>query len=157
MGLSEWLLDSAGLLLLLVLLLLIYGALLVVRRRLLARHGGTFDLAVRLRAGPGAGGWGLGVGRYRDGELEWFAVFSPSPRPRHTWRRSHLELHGQRAPAAQEASSLYPHALVVTCRSSDTAIERADDVEMAMSPSALMGLRSWLEAGPPGERGGRGG
>ena len=95
----QWLLDSAGAVLLLV---LCYGLLLVVRRRVLSRHGGTFELSVRI-AGRGAQsqagrGWVLGLGRYREERLEWFRIFSPSPRPRRTWQRSVLEIVGQGGP-----------------------------------------------------------
>ena len=52
------LLDAAGLV---VLLILLYGFLLVARRRVLSRHGGTFELSHRMRAGEEPGhGWLLG-------------------------------------------------------------------------------------------------
>src|SRR4051812_39239724 len=73
----QWLLDSAGALLLVV---VAYGLLLVVRRRVLSRHGGTFELSVRVRSSQAGRGWVLGLGRYRDDRLEWFRIFSPSPR-----------------------------------------------------------------------------
>ena len=66
--------------------LLLYGAALVVRRRLLARHGGTFELSHRVRADRPGRGWVLGLGRYSGETLEWFRVFSLSPRPKRTWR-----------------------------------------------------------------------
>jgi hypothetical protein len=141
----QWLLDSAGVVLLLV---IGYGLLLVVRRRVLCRHGGTFELSVRFAARghqPQAGrGWVLGLGRYRDERLEWFRVFSPSPRPRRTWQRSELEITGQREPSGQEAFALYGGHLVVACSTP------RGPVELAMSPSALTGFSSWLESGPPG-------
>jgi hypothetical protein len=141
----QWLLDSAGVVLLLVIL---YGLLLVVRRRVLSRHGGTFELSVRgavrghqLEAGRG---WVLGLGRYRDGRLEWFRIFSPSPRPRRTWQRSQLHITGQREPSGPEAFALYGGHVVVECGTTD------GPVELAMSSSALTGFSSWLESGPPG-------
>ena len=141
----QWLLDSAGVVLLLV---ICYGLLLVVRRRVLSRHGGTFELSVRIAVRghqPQAGrGWVLGLGRYRDGRLEWFRIFSPWPRPRQAWQRSQLEIVGQREPSGQEAFALYGGHLVVECRTPD------GPVELAMSPSALTGFSSWLESGPPG-------
>jgi hypothetical protein len=141
----QWLLDSAGVVLLLV---ICYGLLLVVRRRVLSRHGGTFELSVRI-AGRGsqseAGrGWVLGLGRYREERLEWFRIFSPSPRPRRTWQRSVLEISGQREPTGAEAFALYGGHVVVECRTP------RGQVELAMSPSALTGFSSWLESGPPG-------
>jgi hypothetical protein len=141
----QWLLDSAGVVLLLV---IGYGLLLVVRRRLLSRHGGTFELSVRIAVRghqPEAGrGWVLGLGRYDGDRLDWFRIFSPSPRPRRTWQRSVLEISGQREPTGAEAFALYGGHLVVECR------DPAGPVELAMSLSALTGFSSWLEAGPPG-------
>jgi hypothetical protein len=40
--------------------------------------------------------------------------------------------------------SLYPEHVVVRCLTPD------GELELAMSASSLMGLQSWLEAGPPG-------
>lgn len=143
----QWLLDSAGVVLLLV---IGYGLLLVVRRRVLSRHGGTFELSVRIaRRGRGeqpqpGRGWVLGLGRYRDGRLEWFRIFSPSPRPRRSWERSVLRITGQREPTGQEAFALYGGHVVVECHTA------RGPVELAMSPSALTGFSSWLESGPPG-------
>ena len=141
----QWLLDSAGAVLLLV---LCYGLLLVVRRRVLSRNGGTFELSVRIGVrghSPQAGrGWVLGLGRYRDERLEWFRIFSPSPWPRRTWERAQLQITGQREPSGQEAFALYGGHLVVECGTP------GGPVELAMSPSALTGFSSWLEAGPPG-------
>ena len=146
----QWLLDSLGLVLLVVLL---FGVLLVLRRRVLARNGGTFELSVRdagrlARAGgrPGGKGGVLGIRGYRDDSLEWYRIFSPVPRPRHTWRRNDLTLVRQRGPEGSEEYSLYAGHLVVLC---DTP---AGEVELALSPSSLTGLQSWLEAGPPGSR-----
>lgn len=139
----QWLADSAGAVLL---LLGAYGALLVVRRRLLSRHGGTFELSVRTGSGGSEGGrgWVLGLGRYRADSLQWFRVFTPAPRPRRQWARADLEVLGQRSPSGAELHALYEGHLIVEC---DTPGGR---VELAMSPSALTGFSSWLEAGPPG-------
>lgn len=143
MSVWQWLLDAAGAVLL---LLLCFGLTLVVRRRLLSRRGGTFELSVRIRGNqPEVGrGWVLGLGRYRDDRLEWFRIFSPSPRPRRAWKRSQLEILGQREPSGQEAFALYGGHLVVECRTPEGR------VELAMSSSALTGFSSWLESGPPG-------
>jgi hypothetical protein len=140
---SGWqlLLDAAGVVLLLV---ICYGLLLVVRRRVLSRHGGTFELSVRVRSSQAGRGWVLGVGRYQGERLEWFRIFSPSPRPRRAWQRSQLEIIGQREPSSSEAFALYGGHVVVECRT------RRGPVELAMSPSALTGFSSWLESGPPG-------
>jgi hypothetical protein len=139
----EWLLDSVGIVLLLILL---FGVLLVVRRRVLSRKGGTFDLSVREgRSGRGRG-WVLGMGRYRENSLEWFRIFSPLPTPGRTWRRNDLTVLSQRDPEGSEEFALYAGHVVVVCRTP------RGEAELAMSPSSLTGLQSWLEAGPPGSR-----
>lgn len=137
----EWLLDVCGALLLLCVL---YGAGLIVRRRLLSRHGGTFELSHRHRMDRPERGWVLGMGRYSGETLEWFRVFSLSPRPKKTWSREELEYDGRREPLGAEHASLYPDHLVIRCQSPDGL------VELAMSVSSLTGFQSWLEAMPPG-------
>ena len=137
----QWLLDSAGVVLL---VLLLFGLLLVVRRRVLSRHGGTFEVSYRVRPEKAGRGWLLGLGRYSGETLEWFRIFSLSPRPKRVWGRDELTYAGRRDPAGAEQMSLYPDHVVISCRSPD------GDVELAMGPSSLMGFQSWLESGPPG-------
>lgn len=139
----QWLLDSAGAVLLLVLL---FGLLLVVRRRVLSRHGGTFELSVRAAGQPEGRGWVLGLGRYREDSLEWFRIFSPLPVAKRAWRRNDLRFVSQRVPEGAEEYALYAGHVVVVCQTP------RGEVELAMSPSSLTGLQSWLEAGPPGSR-----
>jgi hypothetical protein len=139
----QWLLDSAGAVLL---VLLLFGLLLVVRRRVLSRNGGTFELSVRESPHGEGRGWVLGMGRYREDSLEWFRIFSPLPAPRRAWRRNDLELLSQRDPVGAEEFALYAGHVVVGCRTP------RGEAELAMSPSSLTGLQSWLEAGPPGSR-----
>ena len=141
MPLWQLLLDAAGAVLVLVLL---YGLTLVVRRRLLARHGGTFELSCRVRSERPGRGWLLGLGRYSGDALEWFRLFSLSPRPKRVWGREGLSYSGQREPVGTERMSLYPEAVVVRCHTPD------GELEVAMSASSLMGFQAWLEAGPPG-------
>ncbi|RLV51038.1 DUF2550 family protein [Nocardioides mangrovicus] len=141
MALWQWLVDSAGFVLLLV---LVYAVGLVVRRRLLSRHGGTFELSVRTPDADSGRGWILGLGRYGGEDVEWFRIFSLSPWPKRTWYRGHLAYESQRPSADNERFTLYEGHVVVVCRTDD------GPVEMAMSPSALTGLQSWLEAAPPG-------
>lgn len=143
MPLWLWLLDVAGILLLLV---LAYGFCLVVRRRLLSRNRGTFELSYRVRSERAGRGWLLGLGRYSGDSLEWFRIFSLSPRPKRVWRRSGLAFAGQRAPVGVEQVSLYADHVVVLCTTPD------GEIELAMSRSSLTGFQSWLEAGPPGSR-----
>ncbi|MDN4162772.1 DUF2550 domain-containing protein [Nocardioides abyssi] len=137
----QWLLDAAGLLLLLVLL---YGVALIVRRRVLSRHGGTFELSHRVRSERAGRGWVLGLGRYSGERLEWFRIFSLSPRPKRAWQRDVLVYDGRREPEAPEQMSLYPDHLVISCQT------REGEVELAMSPASLTGFQAWLEARPPG-------
>ena len=141
MPLWQLLLDAAGAVLVLVLL---YGLALVVRRRLLSRHGGTFELSCRVRSERAGRGWLLGLGRYSGDSLEWFRIFSLSPRPKKTWPRGTLDYTGRRDAEGSERMSLYPDHLVVQCESPDGLLE------LAMAPSSLMGFQSWLEAAPPG-------
>jgi Protein of unknown function (DUF2550) len=143
MAVWQWLLDSAGVLLLVILL---FGLLLVVRRRVLSRKGGTFELSVRESMAAEGRGWVLGMGRYRENSLEWFRIFSPLPGPRRTWRRNDLKVLSQRDPEGAEEFALYAGHVVVVCRTP------RGEAELAMSPSSLTGLQSWLEAGPPGSR-----
>lgn len=137
----QWLLESAGVLLLLPLL---YGLALIIRRRLLQRHGGTFELSCRIRSTHPGRGWLLGLGRYSGEHLEWFRIFSLSPKPRRVWSRSALSYEGRREPVGAEQMSLYAGHVIVSCVAGDST------VELAMSEASLTGFQSWLEAGPPG-------
>ena len=137
----QWLLDAAGVL---VGLVLLYGIALVVRRRVLSRNGGTFELSYRARPQKAGRGWLLGLGRYSGESLEWFRIFSLSPRPKRVWRRSELTYTARRSPQGAEQVSLYPEHVVVSCATP------TGELELAMGESALMGFQSWLEAGPPG-------
>jgi len=139
----QWLLDSAGVVLLLIIL---FGLVLVVRRRVLSRHGGTFELSVRDANQPDGRGWVLGLGRYREDSLDWYRIFSPLPVPKRSWSRNDLTFVSQREPRRSEEYSLYAGHVVVVCSTP------RGEVELAMSPSSLTGLQSWLEAGPPGSR-----
>ncbi len=141
MALWQWVIDIAGVLLL---LLLFYAAALWVRRRILARHGGTFELSHRVRSDRPGRGWVLGLGRYSGERLEWFRVFSVSPRPRALWARTDLGYDGRREPVGAEQMSLYPDHLVIHCQTP------TGEIELAMSPGSLTGFQSWLEARPPG-------
>jgi hypothetical protein len=140
---GAWLWGIEAVVLLLV-LLLAFGACLVVRRRVLARHGGTFELSYRARTVTAGRGWVLGIGRYSGEELQWFRIFSLSPKPRHAWARKTLQYVGRREPEGIETMSLYPGHVVVSCRTPD------GDVELAMNHGSLTGFQAWLEAGPPG-------
>lgn len=140
----EWLVDSLGLVLFLI---GGYGIALIVRRRILARNGGTFELSYRARSTKVGRGWVLGIGRYSGESLEWFRIFSLSPRPKRVWQRFDMEYTGRREPIGGEQVSLFADHTIISCNTS------AGEVELAMSGSSLMGFQSWLEAMPPGARG----
>ena len=135
--------------------------LFVIRVVALVRHGGAFDCSWRcVGRGATAGGgdappsrWALGVAHVGSDALEWWRVFSLSPRPRSTWHRSALEVLERRSPEPGEAPVLFTGAMVVRCaQRSDGAFEQP--FELAMSPDAYTGFASWLESSPPRDRGG---
>ena len=140
MAIWEWLLDSAASI---VVLVVLAGVCLVVRRRWLSRHGGTFELSYRVRSGRAGRGWLLGLGRYAGDSLEWFRIFSLSPRPKRTWQRSTLVFACRREPEGVEQLSLYPGHVVIECSTPD------GHLELALAPTSLMGFQAWLEAAPP--------
>jgi len=147
----EWVVDAVGGALLLVLL---YGLALVFRRRWISRDGGTFELSHRVlddRSGPPSGrGWVLGVGRYSGDLLEFFRIFSLSPRPRRVLARGTIRYDGPREPVGSESHSLYSGHVIVGCRVVAGPGGRSEGFELAMSPGALTGFLAWLEASPPG-------
>jgi hypothetical protein len=141
MPLWEWLLEAVGLL---VVLVVAYGAALVVRRWVLSRHGGTFELSHRVRPARSGRGWLLGLGRYSGDDLEWFRIFTLSPRPKRRWNRTMLSFDARRDPERNEQHVLYPGHVVIRCQGPD------GPVELAMSAASLTGFQAWLEARPPG-------
>src|SRR3954462_3205583 len=110
----QWLLDGAGVLLAVV---LCYGIALIVRRRGLPRQGGPFELSYRVRTDKSGRGWVLGLGRYTASTLEWFRIFSPTPRPKAVWLPAALPSPGRRHPGGVEQLSLYPDHVVIACTS----------------------------------------
>ena len=142
MPLWQWLLEFAGVLLILPLL---YGIALIVRRRVLSRNGATFELSYRMRTTHPGRGWLLGLGRYSGDSLEWFRIFSLSPRPRMTWSRQQMTYTGRRELVGAEEMSLYAGHVVVCC-----STPAGGPFEIAMSEASLTGFQAWIEAGPPG-------
>lgn len=142
-------LDSLGVVAALLVLTLLW---LFLRRRWLSRLGGTFECSVRMRpvsrSNPAAAarGWVLGLGRYTGDELQWFRVFSFSPRPRYTFDRS-LEVLERRKPSGPEAFALFSGHVVVRVLLPDSRV-----IELAMAERALTGFLAWTEASPPGTR-----
>ncbi|MCW2598574.1 MAG: hypothetical protein JWM02_403 [Frankiales bacterium] len=128
-------------------IVLVCFALLVsisVRRRVLSRGGGAIELSFRLKPRNQGRGWVLGVGRFVGDDLQWFRVFSLSPRPRRTLSRRDLRVRASRAPKGPESLALLKGAQVVELLSS------GGQVEIALDRSALTGFLAWLEARPPG-------
>lgn len=123
------------------------------RRRLIQRSGGTFDCSLRWNTPekPEKGeengkGWGYGIARYNGDRIEWFRVFSYSPRPRRILERSAIEVAGRRTPDGEEELALLSDAVILAC------LHRGARLELAMSEDALTGFLAWLEAAPPGQR-----
>ena len=127
-------------------LLLVVGGFAVfsVRRRWLVHGGGAIEMSLRLRTGTHGRGWVLGMGRYDGDRLQWFRVFSLSPRPRRTLDRRQLEVRSRRRPKGPEALSLLKGMDVVVL-----AVD-GEDVEIALDRGALTGFLAWVEARPPG-------
>ncbi len=77
------------------------------RRRLIQRSGGTFDCSLRWDApkegDAGGKGWAYGVARYNGDRVEWYRVFSYSPRPRRVLERSAIEVAGRRLPEGRRS------------------------------------------------------
>lgn len=115
-----------------------------VRRRFLSRSGGAIELSLRLKVKSQGRGWVLGIGRFVGDDLQWFRVFSLSPRPRRTLSRHDLQVRVRRVPKGSESLALLKGAEIVELTSVD------GPVEIALDGSALTGFLSWLEARPPG-------
>ncbi len=109
-----------------------------VRRLSLRRALGTVDASICTAGNR----WQMGVCRYQDNDLEWFRLISLSVRPKHTFRRSSLELLGRREPTEAELVKVQPEAVIVELR------YEGKDIRLAMRFDAYTGLSSWLEAGP---------
>ncbi|WP_346012399.1 DUF2550 domain-containing protein [Streptomyces sp. SID3343] len=91
-------------------------------------------------------GWVFGIARYSGDRIEWFRVFSYSPRPRRVLQRGRIQVIGRREPAGQEELALLAGAVILVCEHADARIE------LALSDDALTGFLAWLEAAPPGQR-----
>jgi hypothetical protein len=86
------------------------------------------------------------VARYNGDRVEWYRVFSYSPRPRRTLERSAIEVAGRRVPEGEEELALLSDHVILAC------LHRGTRLELAMSEDALTGFLAWLEAAPPGQR-----
>lgn len=127
-------------------LLLVLGSFAVfsLRRRWLVHDGGAVEMSLRLRTNSHGRGWVLGMGRYDSDELQWFRVFSLSPRPRRTLNRRGVTVTARRSPKGPESLSLLKGMDIVVLQAA------GQEVEIALDRSALTGFLAWLEARPPG-------
>ncbi|MBT0772079.1 DUF2550 domain-containing protein [Kineosporia sp. J2-2] len=131
-------------------LLVLFGlvlALFILRRYLLARNGATFDCSLKREHPRRASAWILGVARYSEHRLEWFRIFTISPRPSRVLDRSQLDLVEWKPPNEDEIHAILPGAVIVRC---SYGKENPVILEMAMTKSDYTGFATWLEAAPPG-------
>lgn len=119
--------------------------LFILRRILLSRGVGTFDCSLRRDIGRAAAGWTLGVARYESDRIDWFRLFTISPRPGRSLSRARLVIIERRQPQGSETYAVMPGAVIVRCAYGATTLE------LAMSESAYNGFATWLESAPPGE------
>ncbi len=114
----------------------------------LNRRVGSFACAVRplvvpggprSTSGPEAPTWSQGVAHYGVGRLDWWRIWSLSPRPAQVWERSDLVILARRGMEAVGRPDLFE----VRCR------HRGTEFELAMSRDAYAGMMSWLESAPP--------
>jgi hypothetical protein len=127
-------------------LLLVGVGVFVVRRYLLIRAIGSFDCSMRQPdAHHVAGGWMPGVARYEQDRMDWFRVFTMSPRPSRSLFRRQLIILDRRAPQGSEIYAVMSGWVIVRCA------HESHMVELAMSEPAYNGLATWLESAPPGQ------
>lgn len=116
---------------------------LTARRMVLQRPVGTFACSLRRGEHAEGDGWSYGIGRYHGDRIEWFPIFSVLPRPKHILNRKPLVVFERRGATAAEAHSVQVGSMIAECT---FAGER---LELAMSPEAMTGFLSWVEAAPP--------
>ncbi|MEP7017606.1 MAG: DUF2550 domain-containing protein [Actinomycetota bacterium] len=131
--------------------MLVGGALFIVvavlgavftRRRVIARGEPLMICALRE---PGDRRWRFGLARYGTTGLEWFTLLGLSLRPAREWDRGLLNIRASRPlEPGERPEILIPGATRVDCRYPQGRFE----IALARGPYA--GLRSWLEASPPG-------
>lgn len=118
---------------------------LVLRRFVLTRPIGSFDCSLRGVTGRPPYRWALGVARYEVDRLDWFRVFTMSPRPGRSLSRARLMIVDRREPVSDEAQVVLPGAVILRCAYGSTLLE------LGMSSLAADGLAAWLESAPPGQ------
>lgn len=144
MSVWQW---TLGCLLLVVLLFIAAVAFPVWRRSRISSASGSFDLALNFSAEPGSSRWVLGIARYGDDELEWFATFGVRLKPRYRLQRGSIDVDSRaRPPQGREAAAVHGGSVIVPC-STSVGVR-----QLALTPHALTGLLAWLEASPPGQQ-----
>ncbi|MDQ1294152.1 MAG: hypothetical protein QG608_2035 [Actinomycetota bacterium] len=128
------------------LLALLLLGVFVLRRFVMAHVAGTFDCSLRGMSPDDSGSWMVGVARYQSDRLDWFRVFTVSPRPARSLARSRLEIIERRVPQGPEARTAIPGCVVVRCEYDGVGLE------LAMTDPAYNALAAWLESAPPGEQ-----
>lgn len=116
---------------------------LFARRAFLTRDG-AIAMAVRLYQRVPGRGWAPGFGRFDQGRLAWYRMFSYSLRPKYTLDRVDMKVEERRNPEGAERQVFPPSIEILCCQSP------RGQVELAMTQSAMTGFLSWLEAAPPG-------
>jgi uncharacterized protein DUF2550 len=115
------------------------------RRRFLTRGVGAFDCSLRYGERHQGTGWRLGVARYEADRIDWYRIFSASPRPGTSLVRAELLVQERRRPSGAESFAVLAGSIIARCR------YRGDEVELAMTDQAYTGFAAWLEAAPPGQ------
>jgi hypothetical protein len=123
---------------------LVFVGTFVIRRYVLTREGGTFDCSLRREAGRSRGSWIPGVARYESDRLDWFRIFTLSPRPGRSLARTRLVIIERRNPEGPEGYPLLSGHVIVRCAYG------AATLELSMSEPAYSGFSTWLESAPPG-------
>lgn len=85
------------------------------------------------------------MARYETDRLDWFRVFTLTPRPDRSWVRSEVKVLDRRDLVGAEVHAVFPGWIVVRCEYRDTILD------LAMSEAAYNGFATWLESGPPGQ------
>lgn len=88
--------------------------------------------------------WKVGLIRFGDNALEWYALGGVSLRPKHRWPRQALRLDAPVMLIGADAIPVLPDAYKVHVSVGPRSFE------FALQGSAYTALRSWQEAAPPG-------
>jgi hypothetical protein len=115
------------------------------RRRFLTRGAGAFDCSLRFGTARPGKGWRLGLARYEADRIDWYRVFSVSPRPGTSLVRGELDVQDRRRPSGADSFAVLAGSIIARCR------YRGEEVELAMTDQAYTGFAAWLESAPPGQ------